>query len=78
MTQQQKLSRINAIGYIRDLYPRALSQGRDTLFKELRRYPCCHGSPNNEPTVKKNFKKESTVTGLEPAIPRSEVWCLIH
>ena len=23
-------------------------------------------------------KKESTVTGLEPAIPRSEVWCLIH
>ena len=23
-------------------------------------------------------QKESTVTGLEPAIPRSEVWCLIH
>ena len=23
-------------------------------------------------------KKESTVAGLEPAIPRSEVWCLIH
>ena len=24
------------------------------------------------------WKKESTMTGLEPAIPRSEVWCLIH
>ena len=23
-------------------------------------------------------KRETTVTGLEPAIPRSEVWCLIH
>ena len=23
-------------------------------------------------------QKESTVTGLEPAIPRSKVWCLIH
>ena len=23
-------------------------------------------------------KKSTTVTGLEPAIPRSEVWCLIH
>ena len=23
-------------------------------------------------------QKISTVTGLEPAIPRSEVWCLIH
>ena len=22
--------------------------------------------------------KGTTVTGLEPAIPRSEVWCLIH
>ena len=24
------------------------------------------------------FQNISTVTGLEPAIPRSEVWCLIH
>ena len=24
------------------------------------------------------LQKESSVTGLEPAIPRSEVWCLIH
>ena len=23
-------------------------------------------------------QKTSSVTGLEPAIPRSEVWCLIH
>ena len=23
-------------------------------------------------------KKMSTMAGLEPAIPRSEVWCLIH
>ena len=24
------------------------------------------------------LKKLSTMAGLEPAIPRSEVWCLIH
>ncbi len=32
-------------------------------------------------TNKKKYvfpQKSTTVTGLEPAIPRSEVWCLIH
>ena len=35
--------------------------------------------PCSCPCARKARKKKiSTVTGLEPAIPRSEVWCLIH
>ena len=49
-----------------EIYPESMSQCLYSIWKVAKR----------KSTVTK--KMDSTVTGLEPAIPRSEVWCLIH
>ena len=39
---------------------------------------CIREAGTSQFRIKWNKKWPPIVTGLEPAIPRSEVWCLIH
>ena len=63
-----------------NISPRWKASGKCSSFNSMTTFVrWIHGDGDGHQTsFSPKSKRYSIVTGLEPAIPRSEVWCLIH